>query len=593
MTGSGDVSTLEQYRRFGFLLALPGVLVLGSFSQAVAQKIYWSDLINEKIQRANLDGSEIEDVVATGERPCFLALDLAAEKIYWSACIIVQGTELQEIRRANLDGTDTEDLITEDVFFIGGIALDLAARKLYWTQLVPGSGDRLRRANLEIPPGETPENRSDIEDLVIGFPDSSNPLGIALDVAGGRMYWVDTNGPLEHFSGIIRRANLNGSDVEELVTEAGNLRDIALHVLADRMYWTDVFGSVLRANMDGTNIEELVTTGQDGPRGIALDLAAAKMYWADSSSGVGDHGSIKRADLDGSNVETIVPTGIAVPTDIALDLRILPCGDSIIDPGEECDDGGQSAACDSDCTTAVCGDSTLNVTAGEECDGGLGCTDCLCDSDLEPSIPPSLDCRAICGNGGIDPDEECDGGHGCTDCDCDAGFKPTDPLSLDCRPRCGNGSIDPGEECDAGLGCTGCLCDVDFEPTDPLSLDCRPKCGNGSIDTGEECDGMDDAACPQACLSDCTCGPFCGNGACDPDEDPCSCRKDCGTPRPIEVPDETCTDGIDNDCDGLTDSADPDCSVIPTVSAWGLFAFALLLLAEAKVYFNRRRTAQT
>jgi len=46
------------------------------------------------------------------------------------------------------------------------------------------------------------------------------------------------------------------------------------------------------------------------------------------------------------------------------------CGDGHVDPGEDCDDGGESATCDADCTTATCGDSTVNTTAGETCDDG-------------------------------------------------------------------------------------------------------------------------------------------------------------------------------------------------------------------------------
>ena len=101
---------------------------------------------------------------------------------------------------------------------------------------------------------------------------------------------------------------------------------------------------------------------------------------------------------------------------------------------------------------------------------------------------------------------------------------------------------------------------------------------------------MDDMACPGACLSDCTCGLFCGNDACDPGEDSCNCPGDCGTPPLSEVLGATCADGIDNDCDGLTDTMDSDCpETIPTVSQWGMVVMALLLLAGAKVYFRRRR----
>ena len=39
-----------------------------------------------------------------------------------------------------------------------------------------------------------------------------------------------------------------------------------------------------------------------------------------------------------------------------------------------------------------CGDGIVDTGFGEECDGGLGCTDCLCDAGFEPTTPPSLDC---------------------------------------------------------------------------------------------------------------------------------------------------------------------------------------------------------
>lgn len=46
------------------------------------------------------------------------------------------------------------------------------------------------------------------------------------------------------------------------------------------------------------------------------------------------------------------------------------CGDGSVEGSEACDDMGQSATCDDDCTLAECGDGVLNVTAGEECDDG-------------------------------------------------------------------------------------------------------------------------------------------------------------------------------------------------------------------------------
>ena len=57
--------------------------------------------------------------------------------------------------------------------------------------------------------------------------------------------------------------------------------------------------------------------------------------------------------------------------------RINTCGDGTIGVVEECDDGGESATCDTDCTSVSCGDGYTNTTAGEACDGGVDCNpDC-------------------------------------------------------------------------------------------------------------------------------------------------------------------------------------------------------------------------
>ena len=49
------------------------------------------------------------------------------------------------------------------------------------------------------------------------------------------------------------------------------------------MYWTDDrrTDKIQRANLDGSNIEDLVTQGLSGPAGIALDVEGGKMYWTD------------------------------------------------------------------------------------------------------------------------------------------------------------------------------------------------------------------------------------------------------------------------------------------------------------------------
>ena len=92
-----------------------------------------------------------------------------------------------------------------------------------------------------------------------------------------------------------------------------------------QMYWTEWtdldMGSIHRADLDGSNIEVLIT-GLESPSGLALDVGGGKMYWTewtDLDTGRSEV-SIYRADLDGSNIEILI-TGLESPFGLALDLR--------------------------------------------------------------------------------------------------------------------------------------------------------------------------------------------------------------------------------------------------------------------------------
>ena len=67
--------------------------------------MYWADATTDKIQRANLDGSRVEDVLTTGMvEPRALALDIAGGKVYWA------DNGRDGIFSANLDGTHVRKL---------------------------------------------------------------------------------------------------------------------------------------------------------------------------------------------------------------------------------------------------------------------------------------------------------------------------------------------------------------------------------------------------------------------------------------------------------------------------------------------------
>ena len=177
----------------------------GIVVDAEAGHIYWTNMGSLKandgsIDRADLDGSNVTSIVPIGGTftPKQLQLDKKNGKLYWC------DREGMRVMRCNLDGSKIETLVDtsqgdprpgpDATKWCVGIALDLEAGKLYWTQ--KGSDNagqgRIFRANLEIPKGQTPANRNDIELLYENLPE---PIDLDLDLANRTMYWTDRGDP--------------------------------------------------------------------------------------------------------------------------------------------------------------------------------------------------------------------------------------------------------------------------------------------------------------------------------------------------------------------------------------------------------------
>jgi cysteine-rich repeat protein len=314
------------------------------------------------------------------------------------------------------------------------------------------------------------------------------------------------------------------------------------------------------------------------------------------------------------------------------------CGNLIVEPGEDCDDGDTipDAICDGNCHF-TCGNGVVDTQFGETCDTGITSGEGACPTSCDDGQACTADvmsgsaCTTTCIHTAITTPAD---GDGC----CPSGANAN--TDNDCPAECGNGIVEPGEACDTGIvagpgacptNCDdhqACTTDTLMNPntcqatcthtniTMPINNDgccppgansgndndCLPGCGNGVVDPGETCDtaittgpGKCPTSCNDgiACTSDvlsnpgtCTAAcvftpitmPINNDGCCPPGanaNDDNDCMPVCG--NGIVEPGEQCDDGnrIDNDaCNNM-------CKLNPSA-----FRFSDLDLRDPHVFVN-------
>ena len=243
-----------------------------------AGHIYWTNmgdlkLNNGSIERADLDGQNRTTIVPKGGTftPKQIHLDKQNGKLYWS------DREGMRVMRSNLDGSQIETLVdtsqgdprpgSDARKWCVGITLDPQRRQIYWTQKGGDNADqgKIYRANIDIPKGETPANRSDTEVFFDSLPE---PIDLELDLENRVLYWTDRGDPPR--GNTVNRASIDAKpNAPEIVFD--HLMEgigIALDVAGDRMFMTDFAGSIYSSRLDGSEKRNFLY-GQGNLTGIA------------------------------------------------------------------------------------------------------------------------------------------------------------------------------------------------------------------------------------------------------------------------------------------------------------------------------------
>lgn len=221
---------------------------VGLAYDSVNDKVYFTDFITTgagKVWRMNTDGSDMEELVSGINDPYGISINLDGGKIYWA-------DEAGNISRANLDGSSLE----REFIKIAGARMrsvaynsknDLIYFYDYW-----------------------------LEDIYVANSDGTGVTKIIEDVFGysffvdevnEKIYYEDRQGGARN----IMMANLDGSNIVKFAdSPATQVFGMAIDYNANKFYWTERDnGLIRRANLDGSEAETFLS-GLNSPRGMFI-----------------------------------------------------------------------------------------------------------------------------------------------------------------------------------------------------------------------------------------------------------------------------------------------------------------------------------
>jgi DNA-binding beta-propeller fold protein YncE len=223
------------------------------------------------IESAKLDGSDHRVLVPSGKAgtPKEIVLDKESGHLYWC------DREGMRVMRARLDGSEVTELVRTGNFpedtadatrHCVGIVLDKDNGHVYWTQKGPPDGGegRIFRAGIDLPAGATPDQRPDIECLLADLPE---PIDLDLDHQNGVLYWTD-RGDDSHDGNTLNRAKITSSGLIDREVLARDLKEgigVSLDPEGRRAFVTDLGGNVRELDIDTKEKSHFTSVAHLGP----------------------------------------------------------------------------------------------------------------------------------------------------------------------------------------------------------------------------------------------------------------------------------------------------------------------------------------
>lgn len=215
------------------------------------------------LHSAKLDGSDVRPVLSSGvaHTPKQITLHERTGKLMFC------DREGMRVHRCNIDGSEHEVLVQtgdwqneqhrmDQSRWCVGVASSQKLEKIFWTQKgAPKSGQgRILSADINIPAGASPASRPDIEVVASGLPE---PIDLEVDDEAGTLYWTD-RGEFP-YGNTLNRKTIRGQAPKaestlgrEILAEGfGEAIGLALDKTNGCVWVADLCGRVWRCNADG------------------------------------------------------------------------------------------------------------------------------------------------------------------------------------------------------------------------------------------------------------------------------------------------------------------------------------------------------
>ncbi|XP_022111824.1 prolow-density lipoprotein receptor-related protein 1-like [Acanthaster planci] len=217
-------------------LTIPSVANASSVDHDVKeQRLYWTDLQHKSINRAYINGTDIETVIEGIPDAYSLTIDWLSRNMYWTNI----SPDKSSLNIARLDGSYRNEIHVRNLTIPRSIIVRPSEGTMYWINA--GDFPTIEQANMD-GSNQTTLISSNLID----------PLGLAVDESAGRLYWTDKGNQ----SGI-HSSTLIGDDIKIFLALEEDAVPLAITVTKEKVYWAESNTVKYVSKSDTTNIQIL------------------------------------------------------------------------------------------------------------------------------------------------------------------------------------------------------------------------------------------------------------------------------------------------------------------------------------------------